>query len=196
MRLSARMRKKNVNRPGVNVVDTVLVPCKPPKGLLTNICVCAVDASVVVRVAVVRAILVRTFMVSLMESAAASAFRGLNRNVVRSEDEMSTWLQSLTHGSNGGPASAVAAILSVYSGNEEVCSETKGAGVDRSVIPRCTFNLYGQPAVALTNLGDVGFPQRLLVGFGRLNFAEDGEQRKALDEKENYMQYIAIAVAM
>ena len=115
---------------------------------------------------------------------------------------MSTWLQSLTHGSNGGPGSAVAAILSVYSGNEEVCSETKGAGVDRSVIPRCTFNLYGQPAVALTNLGtgsplsDVGFPQRLLVGFGRLNFAEDGEQRKALDETENYMQYIAIAVAM
>jgi len=42
----------------------------------------------------------------------------------------------------------------------------------------------------------VGFPQRLLVGFGRLNFAEDGEQRKALDETENYMQYIAIAVAM
>ena len=115
---------------------------------------------------------------------------------------MSTWLQSLTHGSNGGPGSAVAAILSVYSGNEEVRSETKGAGVDRSVIPRCTFNLYGQPAVALTNLGtgsplsDVGFPQRLLVGFGRLNFAEDGEQRKALDETENYMQYIAIAVAM
>ena len=45
-------------------------------------------------------------------------------------------------------------------------------------------------------LSDVGFPQRLLVGFGRLNFAEDGEQRKALDETENYMQYIAIAVAM
>ena len=62
------MRKKNVNRPGVNAVDTVLVPCKPPKGLLTNLCVCAVDASVVVRVAVVRAILVKTFMVSPMES--------------------------------------------------------------------------------------------------------------------------------
>ena len=52
-------KRKSTRR---HVVDAVLVPCKPPEGLFTNLCVCPIDASVVVRVAVVSAILVSTFV--------------------------------------------------------------------------------------------------------------------------------------
>ena len=68
LRRAARIRKKKGKSPRRHVVDAVLVPCKPPERLLANLCVCAVDASVVVRVAVVGAILVRTLVVFPVKS--------------------------------------------------------------------------------------------------------------------------------
>ena len=61
-------QEKKGKSPRRHVVDAVLVPCKPPERLLANLCVCAVDASVVVRVAVVGAILVRTLVVFPVKS--------------------------------------------------------------------------------------------------------------------------------
>ena len=65
---AARIRKKKVNRPGVMWLTLYLCLANHPERLLANLCVCAVDASVVVRVAVVGAILVRTFVVFPVKS--------------------------------------------------------------------------------------------------------------------------------